>query len=115
MTVLITMTISVVQPPSAQMSKDVVHVLGGTIVQCVLVTRFGLLVRVTVVDFSLPVISAVEGTLELGLVRLIGNCMVGVVGRPSAFPDANPIGLVLAAGTTDESELKADCAEPATV
>ena len=63
----------------------------------------------------LAVKSAVKVALEVELVKLTGNCMVGVVGRPSAFPEAVATELVLAAGTTDGSKVEAVCTEPATV
>lgn len=53
--------------------------------------------------------------LDVELVRLTGNCMVGVVGRPSALPERECTGLVLAAGTTDDSELEDVATAPAAV
>ena len=113
-TVCITTMISVVQPPLAQMSTDVKG-LGGTIFLRLLVGDGRTLVNGVTTDSSLVEMPVIDVTPVVELVRLTGNCIVGVVGRPSAFPAAVWTELVIAAGTTDDSELEVVGTKPAIV
>lgn len=56
-----------------------------------------------------------DEALVVELARPTGNGIVGVVGRPSAFPERVGTELVLAAGTTEDKTLEDVATAPATV